>query len=111
MLFRRQSEDQLSPTFDDPRRTLRKPSAIFGLVSTIVGGGVLSLPYAFSQAGLILGSVLLVVVAAASDYSAFALVACSRRGNARRHFFVLGRGSRTYSRPFMSSFFGAFVFQ
>jgi amino acid permease len=49
------------------------------------GGGVLSLPYAFSQAGVILGTILLVVTALASDYSAFILVAASRRGNAHTY--------------------------
>lgn len=98
MLFRRQSEDQLSPTFDDPRRTLRKPSAIFGLVSTIVGGGVLSLPYAFSQTGLVLGCALLVVCAVASDYTVQLLVECARRTGAETYeelaLHAYGRSAR-----------------
>lgn len=98
MLFRRQSEDQLSPTFDDPRRTLRKPSAIFGLVSTIVGGGVLSLPYAFSQTGLVLGASLLVICACASDYTVQLLVECARRTGAETYeelaLHAYGRSAR-----------------
>lgn len=50
-----------------------------------ISGGVLSLPYAFSQTGVVLGVVLLVLFALAADYSMFTLVACSRRGNAH-HF-------------------------
>lgn len=86
-VFRRGSEslDKLSPTFDDPRRTLRKESAVFGLVSTIVGGGVLSLPYAFAQTGLVMGTVLLLVSAAASDFTVQLLVACARRTGAESY--------------------------
>jgi len=78
-------EEKFEPPFYSADRQGTLLSSVFSLVSTILGGGVLSLPYAFSKAGLVLGSVLLVVVAAASDYSAFILVTCSRRGNAHTY--------------------------
>ena len=34
-----------SPPFDSAERRSNRPSAIFSLVSTIVGGGALSLPF------------------------------------------------------------------
>ena len=55
---------------------------MFSLVSTILGGGVLTLPFAFAEAGIVPGSLLLVAVAAASDFSAFTLAVCCRRGAA-----------------------------
>jgi len=70
----------------DPREAPPKhgtvKSSIFNLVSTIVGGGVLSLPYAFRQTGFALGAVILGLVAIMSAYSAHLLVACGRRCNA-----------------------------
>ena len=53
-------------------------SAIFGLVSTIVGGGVLSLPFAFAQTGLVLGTALLLGSAAASEFTIQLVVSCAR---------------------------------
>ena len=79
---RRVSYDEaFSPPFHSTNRAGSLLSSVFSLVSTILGGGVLSLPYAFSQAGVVVGALLLVGVAAASDYSAFSLAACSRRAD------------------------------
>jgi len=58
-------------------------SSVFNLVSSCGGGGVLSLPFAFKETGLILGCLILVFVASISAYSAHLLVACSRRTKAR----------------------------
>ena len=77
-MFRNFSKEQLSPGFDDPRRTMHSQSAIFGLVSTIVGGGVLSLPFAFAQTGLVLGTALLLGSAAASEFTIQLVVSCAR---------------------------------
>jgi len=43
-------------------------SSIVNLTNTIVGGGVLALPYAFASCGFALGSLLLVVFGAASCF-------------------------------------------
>ena len=79
------SREQLSPRFDDPRRTLQPQSAIFGLVSTIVGGGVLSLPFAFAQTGIVLGTALLLGSAVASEFTVQLLVSCARRTGAESY--------------------------
>lgn len=59
---------------------MQKPSAIFSLVSTIVGGGVLSLPYAFSKTGIIGGPLLLITCAFLGDYSVYLLLMAARYG-------------------------------
>jgi amino acid permease len=84
-MFRNFSKEQLSPSFDDPRRTMHSQSAIFGLVSTIVGGGVLSLPFAFAQTGLVLGTALLLGSAAASEFTIQLVVSCARRTGAESY--------------------------
>ena len=45
---------------------------------SFVGAGVLALPYAFSQSGIILGSVFMVAVALLALYCIFLLVDCKR---------------------------------
>src|SRR3989338_1530030 len=43
-------------------RTASLPSAIFNTTNTIIGGGVLALPFAFANAGLVVGVVLVVLI-------------------------------------------------
>jgi len=74
--------EALDPRNESPKHGTVK-SSIFNLVSTIIGGGVLSLPYAFKQTGLVLGAVILAIVACMSAYSAHLLVACGRRSKVR----------------------------
>lgn len=50
------------------------PSSVFNLTNTIVGGGVLALPYAFSACGLLLGVFFLMFVALLSFFSLILLV-------------------------------------
>jgi hypothetical protein len=94
-------DEKFAPAFESESRQGTVTTSIFGLVSTILGGGVLSLPYAFSQSGLLLGLVILVVVALAADYSIFTLAACSRRGNAHTYedvaFLAFGPKGRIVS--------------
>ena len=82
---RKSSVESFSPSFASPRRKGTVTSSVFSLVSTILGGGVLSLPYAFSEAGIIPGIFLLLAVAVASDFSAFTLATCSRRAAAHTY--------------------------
>ena len=49
-------------------------SSIFTLVSTMIGGGLLSLPFAFQQGGLILTSMLLFLVLMASTHGGFLII-------------------------------------
>mmetsp|Transcript_4952 Transcript_4952/g.6525 ORF Transcript_4952/g.6525 Transcript_4952/m.6525 type:complete len:522 (-) Transcript_4952:371-1936(-) len=53
--------------------------AIFNLCSTVLGGGILSLPYTFAKLGWGLGLIVLVGVALASDFALYILCSCSRR--------------------------------
>jgi len=73
-----QTLEYLSRAFDDESRTITTPSAMFALVATMVGGGVLSLPYAMSQCGIALGSICLFVSAIASTWTIDMLVECAR---------------------------------
>jgi len=68
----------LQVTPDSTLRSITSNGAIFNLVSTIVGGGVLSLPYAFSKCGLILGMCALFFSCLISGFSIDLLVAASR---------------------------------
>lgn len=70
--------EYLSRAFDDSARIIRTPSATFSLVATMVGGGVLSLPYAMSQCGLALGTIALIVSAVLSGWTLDMLVQAAR---------------------------------
>ena len=72
----------LTPALDHPSRTGTRSSAIFNLIATMVGGGVLSLPYALAKAGVVLGLVYLLIAAGLSAYSIRLLLSCSRRSGA-----------------------------
>jgi amino acid permease len=73
----------LGVKYDSPSRTATISSAIFNLVSTIVGGGVLSLPFAISVQGVFGGIIALILSAMASDFSIYILIASSRSRGAR----------------------------
>lgn len=49
-------------------------SSIFTLVSTMIGGGLLSLPFAFEQGGFGVGSISLIFVLIASTYGGFLII-------------------------------------
>jgi len=73
------SHSIFSPAFSSPRRTGTISSAVFNLTTTMVGGGVLSLPYAFSKSGVITGFLLLLLFGIVADFTVYSLVSCSRR--------------------------------
>ena len=73
------SVDQLLPAFASDERAATITSAVATLVSTIVGGGSLSLPFAFARIGLPSAVALLVLIAGASDAGAGFLVEAARR--------------------------------
>ena len=50
------------------------PSAVFSLTSSMLGGGILSLPYAFYASGLVLGGIALVLSAIANAFTIDILV-------------------------------------
>ena len=47
--------DLLSPNFDGEQRKSSASVAVFSLLNTILGGGILSLPYAFMKSGALIG--------------------------------------------------------
>jgi len=63
--------------------------SIFNLVNSIVGGGVLALPFACRQAGVLLGLLLVAAIAAASVASAFLLVTATQTA-----FGIVGNEAR-----------------
>ncbi|EEY57742.1 sodium-coupled neutral amino acid transporter, putative [Phytophthora infestans T30-4] len=78
----RGSHEFFSPGPHATTRTATAPSAIFNLVSTIIGGGILSLPFAFDKCGLVVALIFMVIAASASTFSLYVIVSCSRRGSA-----------------------------
>jgi len=71
--------EYIEPPFDSPLRRTRLFPAAFNLVATIVGGGVLSLPLAISQTGVILSILLMIFAAVITDFSLYLLCSCARR--------------------------------
>ncbi len=55
----------------------------FNLTATIMGGGVLSIPYALSKTGVVLGFLLMVVAAITTERSMYLLCLCSRMTGAK----------------------------
>ncbi|CAH0520012.1 unnamed protein product [Peronospora belbahrii] len=78
----RTSHEFFSPGPLATTRTATARSAIFNLVSTIIGGGILSLPFAFDKCGLVVALVFTAIAASASTFSLYVVVSCSRRGHA-----------------------------
>eukprot|EP00794_Sanderia_malayensis_P003441 gene3441-3936_t len=63
-----------SGAFETSERTGTIFSSIFTLVSTMIGGGLLSLPFAFQQGGFLVSSFILLFVLAASTYGGFLII-------------------------------------
>lgn len=78
----RDSHEFFSPGPHATTRTATAPSAIFTLISTIVGGGILSLPFAFDKCGLVVAFLFMIIAASSSTFSLYIVVSCSRRGRA-----------------------------
>jgi len=69
----------LAPEANSPLREAALPACVAAMLSTIVGGGALSIPYAFKLCGLRGGLALLVACAFSSDFALYALCSASRR--------------------------------
>ena len=68
----------LEPAFDSPLRVSSLSTVVINLTSTIVGGGILSLPFTLKSCGLVLGLSTLAAAAAASAFTMRALIRCGR---------------------------------
>ena len=73
-----ETEDLLVPALNDASRQSTTPVAIFNLIATIVGGGVLSLPLAFAKLGIGLATVLMMVAAVSTHLSLYPLCLAAR---------------------------------
>lgn len=73
------SVEFLYPPLMSSQRQSSLSGAVFNLTATILGGGILSLPFCFALCGLAVGTVLLVAIALASNFSIYILISCSRR--------------------------------
>uniref|UniRef100_A0A1B0CDE8 Putative sodium-coupled neutral amino acid transporter 11 n=1 Tax=Lutzomyia longipalpis TaxID=7200 RepID=A0A1B0CDE8_LUTLO len=89
MLHRQGSDDSAEVhAFDDIKSLIKNdagaksdslsslPQAAFNYINSIVGSGVIGIPYAFHKAGFGLGLMLLILVAYVTDYSLILMVRC-----------------------------------
>eukprot|EP01084_Bolivina_argentea_P099481 178826_1 len=67
------------PAPDSSDRKNEFVSATFNMVATMVGGSILSLPYAIRETGIFLGMLLLGVSVAGTYFSLDILCSCARR--------------------------------
>mmetsp|Transcript_26994 Transcript_26994/g.79760 ORF Transcript_26994/g.79760 Transcript_26994/m.79760 type:complete len:105 (-) Transcript_26994:1966-2280(-) len=79
----RNGAEILNPHHECPTRRTGLLPAVFNLVATIVGGGILSVPLAFEKCGVVLATILMVVAAVLTDFSLYIMCSCSRRTGAR----------------------------
>ena len=79
------SLEKLNPVADCHSRKSSIPAAMFNLVVTVCGGGVLSLPLAFSRAGILPTLFLMLFSAIATDFTMYLLVSCARRTGGRTY--------------------------
>jgi len=89
LLVRHPSLELLVPAHDCASRRSSPAIAIFNLVATVCGGGVLSLPMAFSKAGLIPSFFLMLFAAGITNFSMYILCSCARRTGGRSYGDVM----------------------
>lgn len=90
-ILQRQGSDESAAeahAFDDIKNLMKEeqhkesdslsslPQASFNYINSIVGSGVIGIPYAFHRAGFGLGLLLLILVACITDYSLILMVRC-----------------------------------
>eukprot|EP00551_Chaetoceros_affinis_P009150 CAMPEP_0203681346 /NCGR_PEP_ID=MMETSP0090-20130426/42457_1 /ASSEMBLY_ACC=CAM_ASM_001088 /TAXON_ID=426623 /ORGANISM="Chaetoceros affinis, Strain CCMP159" /LENGTH=749 /DNA_ID=CAMNT_0050549797 /DNA_START=8 /DNA_END=2254 /DNA_ORIENTATION=- len=85
LLAKHPSLEFLNPEFYSSTRKSSPISAIFNLVATVCGGGVLTLPIAFSRAGIIPSTVLMIFSAIITDFAMYILCSCARRTGGRSY--------------------------
>lgn len=76
----------INPLKEVPKSSIK--AAVFSLVASMVGGGTLSIPFAFQEAGIIGGSILMLFVGGISVYSCGVLVSCTRHSSKKFSTFA-----------------------
>lgn len=79
--IRTMSYDTVMTINDEPKspeKTAGYLSSIFNITNTIIGGGILALPFALKQAGLVLGILFIIVQALLVVYSSYLLTKASK---------------------------------
>lgn len=79
LLLKHPSLEFINPQYDSELRKSSPITSIFTLVSNICGGGVLTLPIAFSRAGLIPSVLIMMLSAIMTDFAMYILCSCARR--------------------------------
>jgi amino acid permease len=77
--------DILNPEFHSPSRKSTVVVTGFNLTASIMGGGILSIPFAFSKTGMLLGPLLMLVAAIVTERSMYLLCLCSRLTGAKTY--------------------------
>jgi hypothetical protein len=89
LLKRYPSLELLVPAHDCESRKSSPVIAIFNLVATVCGGGVLSLPLAFAKAGIVPALALMGFAALITHFSMYILCSCARRTGGRSYGDVM----------------------
>jgi len=83
------SLEQIAPHPSSSSRTSSSISASFNLLATVIGGGVLSLPFAYAASGLFLTTFFVFLAAGMGAFSLYILCSCARRTGAVTYGDVL----------------------
>ncbi|KJE97807.1 hypothetical protein CAOG_07901 [Capsaspora owczarzaki ATCC 30864] len=70
--------------------------SIFNLVNTVVGGGLVALPYSYHSSGIVVGGILLVLTYILGVYSLYLLVRCSELAVSKTY---MGVAREAFGRP------------
>eukprot|EP00992_Anisonema_acinus_P011241 TRINITY_DN7253_c0_g1_i1.p1 TRINITY_DN7253_c0_g1~~TRINITY_DN7253_c0_g1_i1.p1 ORF type:complete len:463 (+),score=175.49 TRINITY_DN7253_c0_g1_i1:55-1389(+) len=78
----RRNRTLLDPIFHSDKRQATVAGSVFNLVCTILGGAVLSLPWAVARAGLVAGLLSILAWGVLNDFTIYLLVTSARRSGA-----------------------------
>ncbi|KAH9146876.1 hypothetical protein LEN26_004896, partial [Aphanomyces euteiches] len=81
----KQSYEFFFPSPHSKARQTTVKSAVMNLVTTLIGGGVLLLPYTVAKSGIVLGCIMMLFCGVASSFTSYILVSCSRRSGAQSY--------------------------
>ena len=84
-----EEKEYLNPPHNSILRKTSLNNATFNLVATIVGGGVLSLPQAFAQAGIVLTTLMLIFSGAITEFSLYLVCSCARRTGSTSYMEIM----------------------